>query len=81
MAVILDTVRGRCVIDGQEWSCEDPEVETHLNRFLDQFRSFSQDPDPDLTVAQNVQREFGGKITVPKTHKPLSRNGPPGAVY
>lgn len=49
-------------IDNYVWACDNPDFLRLLNTFLSPNGAGGQDPNPDLTVAQEVVAQLGGRI-------------------
>lgn len=49
-------------VDGYAWSCADPAILELLNTTLRPGGPGGEDPHPDLTLAREAARRFGGAV-------------------
>jgi hypothetical protein len=62
MAVKITVYDETAAIDGYVWKCKNKSLEGLLNALLESGGPGGQDPNPDLTAAENVLKRFPGEI-------------------
>ena len=77
MTAKIKTPHGEAVCEGYEWHCEDKVIERYLNSLLNPMGPGGEDPNPDLTAAEQALEEIPDSELVDYT--PMNRVE--GVVY
>ena len=67
----------KATLEDGKWICENKDLEKEFSRIEVEKKTFSYEPNPELALAEEVVKIFGGKIT--KIDQP--DDDPPGTIY